>query len=106
MELSELQDLAVEAFETGYRKKLSKHLILVIRERVKESSEKSEKPMRLKAIKEIKTKAEAQQIAIDWQEWQSTRSLSYGELSKYQAYFETLAKKFRLKKEFKENGII
>jgi hypothetical protein len=32
--------------------------------------------------------------------------MSYGEVSQWQGYFLTLAKKFNLKKEFKENGIV
>ena len=56
--------------------------------------------------KEIRTRGEARQAAIDWQRWQSEKSLSYGELSEWQGYFEKLAKKFNLKREFKENGII
>lgn len=56
--------------------------------------------------KEIKTEAEARQMAIDWQNWQSQESLSYGELSEWQEYFEGLGKKFNLTEEFKENGII
>lgn len=55
---------------------------------------------------QIKTKAEARQKAIDWQCWQSSQKISYLELSQWQVYFRTLAKKFRLKTEFKENGII
>ena len=42
----------------------------------------------------------------DWQNWASEQSLSYGELAKFQGYFETLAKKFDLTDEFIENGII
>jgi hypothetical protein len=54
----------------------------------------------------IKTKEQARQKAIDWQNWQSNQALSYQELSDWQGYFTKLAKKFGLKKEFKENGII
>lgn len=59
-----------------------------------------------KAIKDIKTKAEARQIAIDWQEWQSKQCLSYGEMFEWQHYFILIANKFNLTEEFKENGII
>lgn len=62
--------------------------------------------MIMKAITTIKTKDEARQIAINWQHWQSKKSLSYLEVSQWQGYFETIAKKFNLKKEFKENCII
>ena len=62
--------------------------------------------MKLKAILKIKTKGEAREIAIKWQKWVALQALSYGELAKYQEYFEILAKKFNLIKEFKENCII
>lgn len=54
----------------------------------------------------IKTKAEARQKAIDWQLWSSEQNLSYAEFSQWQVYFKSLAKKFNLVKEFKENCII
>lgn len=57
-------------------------------------------------MEKIKTKEDARQKAIDWQHWQSTRSMSYAETIKWQAYFTALANRFRLKEEFKENGII
>jgi len=58
------------------------------------------------SLSEIKTKEEAKTMAIDYQNWASEQSMSYGELAEYQNYFEKLGKKFGLKKEFKENGII
>lgn len=60
----------------------------------------------MKTITKIKSKTEAREIAIEWQRWQSEKSMSYSEMLKWQNYFETLAKKFNLKKEFKENCII
>lgn len=62
--------------------------------------------MKIKPVKEIKTQAEARQIAIDWQNWQSKRSMSFAEIFTWQVFFKVLASKFNLKKEFKENGII
>jgi len=56
--------------------------------------------------KEIKTRGEAEQAAIDWQNWQSKRKMAYSELSEWQEYFTKLAKRFNLTAEFKENGII
>ena len=53
-----------------------------------------------------KTKEEARQNAIDYQHWASNRDLSYGELTLWINYFELIGKKFGLKREFKENGII
>lgn len=54
----------------------------------------------------ITTKEEARQHAIDWQNWSSEQSLSYGELGAWQDYFSTIAIEFNLIDEFKENGII
>ena len=54
----------------------------------------------------IKTKGEAQSHAIDWQNWQSTQALSYGEVLTYQNHFARIGKRFNLIREFKENGII
>ena len=54
----------------------------------------------------IKTRDEARQYAIDWQVWQATRELSYGELAEWQGVFTELAKKYHLVRELKENGII
>jgi hypothetical protein len=57
-------------------------------------------------LKAPTTKEEARQQAIDWQTWQAEQSLSYGELAEWTGYFETLAERFDLTEEFKENGII
>lgn len=59
-----------------------------------------------KTFNSLKTKSKARQFAIDWQEWISEQNLSYGELISWQSFFVTLAKKFKLTKEFKDNGII
>ena len=55
---------------------------------------------------EIKTKEEARQKAIDFQTWASNQSLTYKDISDWQSYFLSLASRFNLTKEFKENGII
>ena len=59
-------------------------------------------------MENIKTKEEARQYAIDWQNkmFGEGVSVSYGELSEQQAELTTLAEKFDLLEEFKENGII
>lgn len=62
--------------------------------------------MDLNLIKSIKTQAEARDAAQAWQQGQAERSWSYSELSDMQDTFATLAKKFKLTDEFKENGII
>ncbi len=62
--------------------------------------------LKLKSISKVKTKGEAQSIAIDFQNYASKKNLSWGEVALYNGYFVTLGKKFKLTKEFKENGII
>ena len=62
--------------------------------------------MKIKLVKEIKNKQEARSIAMEWQTWASQQNLSYGEIAIWHRYFLTLANKFRLKEEFKENCII
>ena len=57
-------------------------------------------------IKTIKSKGEAIQTAIEYQQWQSNKNMSYSEVMKWQRYFEKIAKKFKLEEEFKENGVI
>lgn len=54
----------------------------------------------------INTKEEAQQYAIEWQDWAMNNDLSYGELSEWQGIFAELASRFDLTEEFIENGII
>jgi len=71
-----------------------------------ELSEKGKFSMPLKPLSEIKSKGEAETMAIEYQKWASDENLSYSELIEYQNYFEKLGKKFKLTEEFKENGII
>lgn len=52
------------------------------------------------------TRDEAIQYAIDWQNWASEQSMSYGELAAWQDHLHTIALDFDLIDEFKENGII
>jgi len=54
----------------------------------------------------IKTKGQARQYGIDYQKWASEKDLSYGEVIHFQNKLSTLAEKFNLVEEFKENGII
>lgn len=62
--------------------------------------------MKIKTLTAIQSKEEAREIAIKWQRWQSKKSMFYSEISEWHKYFELLAKKFGLKKEFRENAII
>lgn len=58
-------------------------------------------------LSKVTSAEEARDIAIDWQNWASEQTLSYGELADWQAYFEALADKFpEIRDELQENGII
>lgn len=62
--------------------------------------------MKLPDIKEVKSKDQARQLAIDWQDWQSERSMDYWDFLETLTFFVELADRFHLKREFKENCII
>lgn len=62
--------------------------------------------MKLPKLNDIKTEDQARQLAIDWQNWQSEQSLSYGELHEWEDLFRKLGRDFYLTAEFSENGII
>ena len=53
-----------------------------------------------------KAKESVRNKAIEWQMDFCNHNYSYGELAAYTEYFETLAKRYGLVKEFRENGII
>lgn len=53
-----------------------------------------------------KTKEEARQYAIWYQNWMTEQNLSYSEIAYWQGVFLAVGKNFGLLKEFKENGII
>ena len=53
-----------------------------------------------------KAKGKAMDEAIMWQLDFNNHNYSYEELSYYGEYFERLARKYGLLKEFRENGII
>lgn len=56
--------------------------------------------------REVKTKEEARQYAIEWQNWVGEQDLSWEEISKMESDLEDLAIEFDLVEEFEENGII
>lgn len=53
-----------------------------------------------------KAKQRAIDKAINWQTDFENHNYSYGELVEWQSYFEGLAKRYGLIREFRENGII
>lgn len=53
-----------------------------------------------------KAKEKARNKAIEYQLSFDGKCLSWSELAYYTSYFERLAKRYGLVKEFKENGII
>ena len=88
-------------------KELAKARITKLRKEIKALQLMTEKkPMTLPAFDSITSKDQAQALAVDWQQRQSERSLTYGEIADLQDLFAALGKKFGLTAEFKENGII
>ena len=53
-----------------------------------------------------KSKAEAQNLAIEWQNFNSANALFWSEVIEGQNFFRIVAEKYDLKDEFQENGII
>lgn len=53
-----------------------------------------------------KTKEEARQYAIEWQQWASEVSMSHMEVMEWEKHFWDIASKFDIVNEFTENGII
>ena len=51
-------------------------------------------------------KAKAREEAIHWQKDFANHNYSYSELADWTSYFENLAKRYGLTREFRENGII
>jgi hypothetical protein len=54
----------------------------------------------------VTTPGQARDLAIDWQHWVGSQSLSLNELNEWAALFETLAERHGLTEEFSENGLI
>jgi len=57
-------------------------------------------------LKDIKTKEQAREFAIEWQDTFQNENYDYAQLVYFSGIFTKLGKKFGLLKEFKENGII
>jgi len=51
-------------------------------------------------------KEAARQQAIEWQDWLSDHSVSYGGLAIASEHFENLGRRYGLIQEFRENAII
>lgn len=62
--------------------------------------------MDIEKVRNAQSQEEAREYAIEWQHWASECSLSINELIQWHDVFITLAGKFGLEDEFKENGII
>ena len=54
----------------------------------------------------ITTREQARDFAIEWQDWQSRQSMSWGEVAEWNAYFAELGERFDLTEEFTENGVL
>jgi hypothetical protein len=58
----------------------------------------------MKTYLQIKNKV--RNDAITWQNIQSRKNCSYEEIIIWQEYLQTMAKRYGLLKEFKENGVL
>jgi hypothetical protein len=74
--------------------------------KIKNKPKKARRTSSFRLPKQVKSEGEARSLAIEYQNWASNQSMSYGELAYYQNYFEKLGKRFNLTAEFSENGII
>jgi hypothetical protein len=61
--------------------------------------------MEIPQLDTITTTEQARDLAIDWQHWAGTQSLSLNELNEWAALFETLGRNYGLTAEFRENGL-
>ena len=59
-----------------------------------------------KLINLIKNQQDARHYAIEWQAWQAHQSLSYAEINTYQKFFYDIGRKYKVLREFQENGIV
>lgn len=57
-------------------------------------------------MKYAENKEKSRQKAIDWQNEQAKKSISYSEMIEQAEKFRKLAKRYGLTREFVENGII
>lgn len=57
-------------------------------------------------LKRVKTKGQARDFAILWKQQASKHGLSWAEVFLWGCAFTKIAKRFRLVREFQENGII
>lgn len=62
--------------------------------------------MKLPDTTTIKTADQAEQLAKDWQQWQSEQALSMNDLIEWYDLFTKLGEQFNLTDEFTENGIL
>ena len=62
--------------------------------------------MKIKDLEAVKNTREAINFTIAWQSWGANQHMYMSELIRWQNAFKKVASKFRLVKEFKENGII
>lgn len=62
--------------------------------------------MEIPQLDTITTADQARDLVIDWSMWVDEHAMSYQELADWQAFFRELARKFDLRDEFEENGII
>jgi len=63
--------------------------------------------MKIPSINTIKTAEQAEELAIEWSNWEPEPQLSWQEIYDWQEFFTALADKFpELRDDFIENAII
>jgi len=63
--------------------------------------------MKIPSINTIKTAEQAEELAIEWSNWEPEPQLSWQELADWSNFFSALADKFpELRDDFIENAII
>ena len=62
--------------------------------------------MNITRLENVKSKGEARDIAIEWQQWFRGEKMFMSDFVRWQDAFDRVAKKYRLVREFKENGIV
>lgn len=57
-------------------------------------------------VEDIKSAAEAEQLAIDFSNWEPEQDLAMNEVAAFGDYFKQVGEKFGLTEVFAENGVI
>lgn len=58
-----------------------------------------------KIMYDLQNAGDAENMAIDWQNWQSKQSMSWGDVANWRCLFEAIGREFDIFAEFRENYI-